>query len=112
MLKAETLTELVKNHNYPPITGKTSPNGSDITDVTLSFALPSSSGAESLSPTPPPPSSVQMNGQSDYCCVPVGGTDTRGPVFLPFPWQNNASFVGPFVNHCNICILNSKSALS
>lgn len=62
-------------------------------------------------PDPPPPSSTRLNGQSDDCCVSVGGTDTRGPVFHP-PWQNSASVVGPSVHHCNICISPSMGALS
>lgn len=120
----QPLTELAKNHNYyigsfsytiiiiNPIKGKTG----QIVQISavLHWApychLHQQQKAFPLTSTPP--SSVQMNGQSDYCCVTVGGTDTRGPVFLPFPWQNNASVVGPFVNHCNICILNSKTALS
>lgn len=63
-------------------------------------------------PPTPPPSSTQQNGQSDDCCVSVGGTDTREPVFAPPLGRIVLQLWAPSVCHCNICILPSIGALS
>lgn len=103
--------------NYSPhiytSTGNTGPNGPFITGISipwLGLTLPSSSVAETLSPTPyllhQPCWMVRV---MTVVCLWVAQTQRAS--LLP-PRQNSASVVGPSVHHCNICILPSMGALS